>query len=126
MSDLQGSGPRIDQGGDWQGGGIQRGGRRATSRRSGSRLAGDELLGSEGPGLESSSIDLKIEEILVLSAYSDEVILNNPRAFKIKSRRLIAWIYAKIISATIYARTAVESSAQGRREVVERELVNLR
>jgi hypothetical protein len=49
-------------------------------------LAADEFSGKAGPGLESSIIDLKIDEILVLSAYSNEVILNNPQAFRIKSR----------------------------------------
>lgn len=35
-------------------------------------------MGKVGPGLESSMIDLKIEEIRVLSAYSFDVILINP------------------------------------------------
>ena len=125
MSDLPGFGRWVSQRGDERGGDAPGGGRGDIPRGRGSRLAADEFTGRAGPGLKSSIIERKIEEMRVLSAYSNEVISNNLHAFRIKSRRLIAWIYEKTISATIYARTAAESGAQGLREVVERELVNL-
>jgi hypothetical protein len=53
----------------------------AISKRSKSGLAEDEFSGKSGSGLESSMIARRIKEILVLSAYSKDVILINPDAF---------------------------------------------
>ena len=93
MSALSASEGEIAQGGSGREKGAQGGWGGDNPRRSGSRLAEDEFLGSEDPGIKSSMIDLKIEEIRVLSAYSFDVILINPHAFRIKSRQLIARIF---------------------------------
>lgn len=116
----------VDQGSDGEEG-TQGGGGGAIPKRSKSRLAADEFSRKAGPRLESSIIDLRIEDILVLSAYSDEVISNNARAFKIKFRRLIARIYARINikRATICLSIASESIGQDRPEAFERATAGL-
>lgn len=74
MSNLSGFGHGIAQGGDERRGGVQGRGRGAISRMLKSWLAADGFGWEAGSGLESSIIERKIEEILVLSAYSNEVI----------------------------------------------------
>lgn len=110
MSVWQNSTHETAQGGDERGGESKDEGR-GHPKRSGSGLARVEITGKVEPGLKSSIIARRIEEILVLSAYSKEVILINPHAFRIKSRLLIVSIYTKINAGcvTAYVRTANKS-----------------
>ena len=80
MIDLSGFGRGIAQGCDGRGG-ESKDEKRGYPRRSGSGLARVEFTGKAEPGLESSIIARRIEEILVLSAYSKEVILITPPGF---------------------------------------------
>lgn len=80
MSAWRSSTREADQGGDERGGESKDEGR-GCPKRSGSGLARVEFTGKAEPGLESSIIARRIEEILVLSAYSKEVILINPPCF---------------------------------------------
>ena len=87
MTALRSSEHGVAQGGRRRGTETQGRGRGDIPGGRGSGLAADEVSAKAGPGLESSIINLRIEEILVLSEYSQEVILINPHAFRIKSRR---------------------------------------
>ena len=81
MSDLQDSTRGENQRGKGRGGAVQGRGCGASSMRLGSGLAADEFKRKAGPGLKSSIVERKIEDMRVLSAYSQEVILINPSCF---------------------------------------------